>query len=104
MRAIDGYDGRLLTKFALRLIPLLFVRPGELRHAVWDEFDLTLREWRIPAGPDEATRISGTWCRLARQARSLLLADSKPLTGRGRARASLSELTLEDRPMSGQRR
>src|SRR6185437_11960334 len=50
MRAIDGYDGRLLTKFALRLAPLVFVRPGELRHATWGEFDFAQREWRIPAG------------------------------------------------------
>jgi len=50
LRAIDGYDGRLLTKFALRLAPLVFVRPGELRHATWGEFDFAQREWRIPAG------------------------------------------------------
>jgi len=31
------------------LAPLTFVRPGELRHAEWDEFDLDAAEWRIPA-------------------------------------------------------
>jgi len=50
LRAIDGYDGRLVTKFALRLAPLVFVRPGELRQATWGEFDFVQREWRIPAG------------------------------------------------------
>jgi integrase len=49
LRAIDGYDGRLVTKLALRFAPLVFVRPGELRHAAWRDFDFLQREWRIPA-------------------------------------------------------
>jgi integrase len=49
MRAIEGYDGRMVTRFALRLAPLVFVRPGELRQAGWHEFDFEQREWRIPA-------------------------------------------------------
>jgi integrase len=49
MRAIDGYDGHLVTRFALRLTPHLFVRPGELRKAEWSEFDYDKAEWAIPA-------------------------------------------------------
>jgi integrase len=49
MRAIQGYRGDLSTEFALKLLPLTFVRPGELRLAVWSEFDLENAEWRIPA-------------------------------------------------------
>lgn len=49
LRAIEGYNGSLPTKTALRLAPLVFVRPGELRQAQWDEFDLEKAEWRIPA-------------------------------------------------------
>ena len=49
MRAIDGYRGSFITKCALRLAPLVFVRPGELRKAEWVEFDLDGAEWRIPA-------------------------------------------------------
>jgi integrase len=49
LRAIDGYQGGFVTKCALRLAPLVFVRPGELRHAEWSEFDLDKAEWRIPA-------------------------------------------------------
>ena len=49
MRAIDGYTGEPVTRAALRLAPLLFVRPGELRGAAWEEFDLDNMEWRIPA-------------------------------------------------------
>lgn len=49
MRAIEGYTGALITRCALRLAPLVFVRPGELRRAEWAEIDLEKREWRIPA-------------------------------------------------------
>ncbi|HEY7715475.1 MAG TPA: integrase arm-type DNA-binding domain-containing protein, partial [Candidatus Binatia bacterium] len=49
LRAIDGYQGFLVTKCALRLAPLVFVRPGELRKAQWPEIDLEKAEWRIPA-------------------------------------------------------
>jgi integrase len=49
LRAIDGYRGSLVTSYALKLAPLTFVRPGELRHATWSEFDFDHAEWRIPA-------------------------------------------------------
>lgn len=51
LRAIDSYEGQLITGYALKLAPLLFVRPGELRHAEWKEIDLDGPEplWRIPA-------------------------------------------------------
>jgi len=49
LRAIDAYGGFLSVKCALRLAPLLFVRPGELQKAEWTEFDLDVAEWRIPA-------------------------------------------------------
>ncbi|EQM77722.1 integrase [Stenotrophomonas maltophilia MF89] len=49
LRAIDGYAGDASTRAALRLAPLIFVRPGELRHAEWSEIDLDAGEWNIPA-------------------------------------------------------
>jgi len=49
LRAIDGYQGGLVAKCALQLLPLLFVRPGELRHMEWAEIDLETAEWNIPA-------------------------------------------------------
>lgn len=49
LRAIDGYQGSIVTKSALQLAPLVFVRPVELRTAEWDEIDLEGAEWRIPA-------------------------------------------------------
>ena len=48
LRAIEGYQGSLITRAALRLAPLVFVRPGELRGAEWAEIDLDRAEWRIP--------------------------------------------------------
>ena len=48
LRAIDGYEGFFVTKCALRLAPLVFVRPGELRKAQWLEIDFAKAEWRIP--------------------------------------------------------
>ncbi|BDD88647.1 tyrosine-type recombinase/integrase [Desulfofustis limnaeus] len=49
LRAIDGYQGTPVARCALKLAPLVFVRPGELRHAEWSEIDLDNAEWRIPA-------------------------------------------------------
>jgi len=49
LKAIDGYEGHYVTKCALRLAPLFFVRPGELRHAEWTEVDLENASWNIPA-------------------------------------------------------
>lgn len=48
LRAIDSFSGTLVVHCALKLAPLVFVRPGELRHAEWGEVDLEACEWRIP--------------------------------------------------------
>jgi integrase len=48
MRAIHGYSGSPAAVAALKLAPLVFVRPGELRAAEWDEIDLDDALWRIP--------------------------------------------------------
>ena len=50
LRTIDGYEGQGLTKLALQFAPHVFVRPGELRHAEWEEIDLDGALWVIPAG------------------------------------------------------
>lgn len=49
LRAIEGFEGHSTTRAALKLIPHVFVRPGELRHAEWNEFDLDKAIWTIPA-------------------------------------------------------
>lgn len=48
LRAIDGYRGTFPVMCALRLAPMLFQRPGELRQAAWAEFDLDGATWEIP--------------------------------------------------------
>ena len=56
LRAIEGYQGTFVVQCALRLAPLVFVRPGELRQAQWDEMDLDAALWAIPAERMKAKR------------------------------------------------
>ena len=81
MRAIDGYEGNLITRCALRLAPLVFVRPDELRHAEWVEIDLDKAEWKIPAEKMKMRSIHIV--PLARQAITVL-EEIEPLTGNGK--------------------
>lgn len=95
MRAVDGYHGTTEVRTALLLGALTFVRPGELRHAEWAEFDLSAAEWRIPAEKMKAgvPHIVP----LSRQSLAALR-DLHPLTGRDRYLFP-SERT-RNRPMS----
>lgn len=49
LQMLDSYEGTATLRAALKLAPLVFVRPKELRHAEWQEIDLEKAEWRIPA-------------------------------------------------------
>lgn len=80
LRAIDGYTGSPITRAALSLSPLLFVRPGELRAAEWLEFDLDKAEWRIPAA--KMKMRTAHIVPLSSQAVAILR-DLYPLTGGG---------------------
>ena len=80
LRAIDGYEGSPVTKCALRLAPLTFVRPGELRRAEWSEFNLGKAEWRIPAARMKMREPHIV--PLSTQAIAVL-EELQPLTGRG---------------------
>ena len=95
LRAIQGYQGHFVTKAALQLAPLVFVRPGELRHAEWTEISLEEAEWRIPAAKMKmrATHIVP----LSRQAIAIL-EEIKPLTGGGKY--VFPGIRSADRPMS----
>lgn len=81
LRAIDGFVGSPVTLAALRVLPLVFVRPGELRHAEWSEFDLDAAEWRIPA--ERMKMGAAHLVPLSRQAVTILRG-LYPLTGSGR--------------------
>jgi integrase len=58
LRDIRAYESSFVTRCALLLAPLVFVRPGELRKAEWAEVDLDAAEWRIPAARDEVARYT----------------------------------------------
>lgn len=81
LRAIDGYEGAFVTKCALKLAPLLFVRPGELRHMEWSEIDLEAGLWSIPG--DKMKTGEPHLVPLAKQALAILC-EIQSLTGDGR--------------------
>lgn len=95
LRAIEGYAGQLATRCALRLAPLLFVRPGELRAMEWAELNLDGAEWRIPA--ERMKMREAHTVPLSSQAVAILR-ELQPLTGR--ARYVFPSLRTGDRPMS----
>lgn len=49
LKELKNYEGHPVTRLALTLLTITFVRSGELRFATWDEFDLNNKMWRIPA-------------------------------------------------------
>lgn len=95
LRAIDGFRGQFVTRCALRLAPLVFVRPGELRHAEWSEFNVDGAEWRIPAHKMKARDLHIV--PLSAQALAIL-EELRPLTGAGRY--LFPGARSPDRPMS----
>ncbi|MBZ0103104.1 MAG: integrase arm-type DNA-binding domain-containing protein [Thermoanaerobaculia bacterium] len=96
LRAIEGYRGDPATRAALRLAPLVFVRPGELRAAEWGEFDLAARVWLIPASRMKGKRDH--LVPLSRQAVEIVkeMFQRRPADGR----YMFAGLRTPDRPMS----
>ena len=78
LRALDGYEGTLTVRCALHLAPLVFVRPGELRHAQWSDIDLDTAEWRYFIKKTETNHIVP----LSHQSVKILR-ELYPLTSRG---------------------
>lgn len=90
LRAIETFKGQFPTACALRLAPLFFVRPGELRGAEWAEVDFEASEWRIPAARrklkkklKEDSRTPPHVVPLATQAKAILT-ELRALTGQGK--------------------
>jgi integrase len=79
LRAMDAYPGTLVVQSALRLAPLVFVRPGELRRAEWAQIDLDKAEWAFTLSKTDGKHLVP----LSTQAVAILRA-LHPLTGRGR--------------------
>ncbi len=95
LRILDGYEGTLTIRCALRFAPLVFVRPGELRQAQWKDIDLDKAEWRYLVTKTETQHVVP----LSRQAVEIL-EELKPLTGRGRYVFPSSRTPNGDRAMS----
>jgi integrase len=81
LRMYEDYEGFIVTKCALRLAPLVFVRPGELRHAEWSEMDFDRAEWTIPASKMKMRNPHTV--PLSTQAIAILR-ELQPVTGEGR--------------------
>ena len=79
LRMIDGYTGTFTVVCALKLAPLVFVRPGELRHAEWADIDFEKAEWRFAVTKTRSDHIVP----LSRQAMAILK-ELYAVTGRGR--------------------
>ncbi|MFT3960517.1 tyrosine-type recombinase/integrase [Propionivibrio sp.] len=79
MRAIDAFKGTQVVASALRLAPLVFVRPGELRQAQWVDIDLERMEWRFTTSKTKTEHLVP----LSSQAVTILR-ELFPLTGAGR--------------------
>lgn len=95
LRVLDGFDGQPETHAALKLLPLVFTRPGELRLAEWVEFDLENAVWTIPASRTKMRREHQV--PLSRQALAVLT-DLKGITGT--RRLVFPGLRSADRPIS----
>ncbi len=93
LRMIDAYEGTLTVRCALRLAPLVFVRPGELRTAEWAHIDLDAAEWRYTVTKTNTPHIVP----LSTQAVAILR-ELQPRTGRGRY--VFSSARSSQRPMS----
>jgi len=78
LRALHGYQGSFVVKCAMRLAPLVFVRPGELRMAKWDDVDLENRVWRYTVSKTKTPHVVP----LSRQAVAIL-DELRPVTGAG---------------------
>ena len=95
LKALDGYEGTLPVRCALRFASLVFVRPGELRHAQWEDIDLDKAEWRFLVTKTDTQHIVP----LSRQAVEILK-ELKPLTGHGQYVFPSARSYKGDRPMS----
>lgn len=79
LNALDEYEGSFIVKCALRLAPLVFVRPGELRQAQWTEINFDRAEWRFFVSKTKIDHLVP----LSTQAISILK-EIRPLTGHGK--------------------
>ena len=80
LRAIDAYGGQPATVWALKIAPHVFLRPGELRKAKWEDIDFESGTWRVPVEVTKMRR-EDHFVPISRQVRSMLI-ELRPLSGR----------------------
>ncbi|MDR1080091.1 MAG: site-specific integrase [Deltaproteobacteria bacterium] len=80
LKAIDSFHGSPVVGYALKILPYVFVRPGELRNAAWNEVSLDESLWRIPAARMKMRNAHVV--PLASQVK-ILFTELKELTGQG---------------------
>jgi len=97
LRAINKYSGTYVVACALKFAPLVFVRPGELRHAEWKDIDLDNSEWRYKVDKTQKTGVKDHIVPLSRQAKEILT-ELKKVTGHGKY--VFPSPRSNDRPMS----
>ncbi|MFM0136828.1 tyrosine-type recombinase/integrase [Caballeronia grimmiae] len=106
LRAIHGYTGTEVVATALKLAPLLFQRPGELRLAEWPEFDLDEGMWTVPAsrmkrkkdgkihGPDHLVPLSKQAVALLQRLRAITGDEGYVFPGLRSTKRPISDMTL----------
>ena len=95
LRSLDSYSGTFVVKHALKLLPLVFTRPGELRNAEWAEIDFEAAIWAIPA--EKMKMRMAHIIPLSRQALEILKSLHE-VTGSGRY--AFPSARSADKPMS----
>lgn len=99
LRSIEGYTGQPSTALALRLAPHVFVRPGELRHAEWQEMDFDNAVWTIPGskmkmGKEHRVPLSQQAMAILKEARQHSNGEGYIFPAIGKAKRPISENTL----------
>lgn len=95
LRQLHGYSGSVIVRSALQMAPLVFVRPGELRQAKWQDISLEASEWRFVVSKTDTPHIVP----LARQTLEILR-EIEPLTGEGTYVFPSARNSKGDRAMS----
>jgi integrase len=80
LREVGAFEGQAVTRIGLKFLALTAQRPGEVRHAKWEEFDFQEKVWALPA--DKMKMRRDHYVPLSEQAIALLH-DLRMITGNG---------------------
>lgn len=104
LRDIDNYPGFFITRQAMRLSPIVFLRPGNLRQAEWADIDLDAGIWRISGDrmkgqkirsrPDHITPLPAQAVQILREVQALSGRGKYVFPARGNSGGALSENTI----------